>query len=86
MCDKVQFDTKGEARDTAAGMSADRKQSMEAYLCDECGSWHLRTAGKRPEWSRRRTPARFRNDKYKNRYHPENLKPPPHKINLKKRK
>lgn len=61
MCDKEPYHSLAEARQTAHGMSRQHNQTMEPYQCNECGGWHLRTAGKR---KRKRN-----NNKYPFRFH-----------------
>lgn len=63
MCDKEQYHSLAEARQTAQGMSREHNESMEPYKCNECGEYHLRTAGKR---KRKRN-----NNKYPFRYQPK---------------
>lgn len=63
MCDKEPYKTEAEARQVARGMSRQHNQTMEAYKCNSCDDWHLRTAGKH---KRKRN-----NNKYPFRYQPK---------------
>jgi len=69
MCDKIPYDTKTEARQTAQGMSREHSISMGFYQCTDCGKWHTETRGKKPKRKRN-------NNKYPFRYYhnPNNKK------------
>ena len=41
MCDKVAYDTHGDAIDAATGFAKRKKVALRTYRCDQCGFWHL---------------------------------------------
>jgi hypothetical protein len=63
VCIKEPYESISEARHTAKGFSREKKQTMEPYLCTNCGKYHLRTVGKRVKLRRD-------NNKYPFRYQP----------------
>jgi len=64
MCDKEPYPNEPAARKAANGMSRQYNESMQAYFCNVCDCWHLKTEGKRAKRKRN-------NNKYPFRYHPK---------------
>ena len=46
-CDKLAYDTHGQANAAASGLSRRSSCSMYAYRCSRCGMFHLATGGKK---------------------------------------
>lgn len=63
MCDKLQYDSKGHALRQTAHMhkKRGRKHRYSAYLCPDCGKYHLTTVSKniRPGESKTKYPFRY---------------------------
>jgi hypothetical protein len=70
ICDKTSYTTRSEAVTAIKGMKKtirNKKHSYHAYKCNDCGGFHITTAGKgfRPQNNQRK-----RESKYPFRYEP----------------
>ncbi len=43
ICDKVSYNTQGEAKTAIIGKAHNRKKPMRIYRCTECGKFHVTT-------------------------------------------